>query len=93
MCKNEFKDNNHFDSRNSTSEIWALEIPESRMSSKRHSDTLCVKHIVKNFKIGKKWPLLSKTETGVISSFYLQGLDSLYLAHLEPPASDKQMLF
>ena len=22
--------------------IWALEIPESRMSSKRHSDTLCV---------------------------------------------------
>ena len=43
MCKNEFKDNNHFGSRNSTFEIWALEIPESRMSSKRHSDTLCVK--------------------------------------------------
>ena len=42
MCKKEFKDNNHFGSRNSTSKIWALEIPESRMSSKRHSDTLCV---------------------------------------------------
>ena len=49
MCKNEFKDNNHFGSRNSTIEIWALEIPESRMSSKRHSDTLCVNI---SFKIG-----------------------------------------
>ena len=46
MCRKEFWDNNHFGSRNSTIEIWALEIPESRMSSKRHSDTLCVKYQV-----------------------------------------------
>ena len=50
MCRKEFWDNNHFGSRNSTIEIWALEIPESRMSSKRHSDTLCVN--VKIFQLG-----------------------------------------
>ena len=43
MCRKEFWDNNHFGSRNSTLDFWALEIPEGLMSSKRHSDTLCVK--------------------------------------------------
>ena len=43
MCRNEFKGNNHFDSRNLTNEIWALETPETRKSSKGLSVTLCVK--------------------------------------------------
>ena len=42
MCKNEFKGNNHFGSRNFTNEIWALETPETRKSSKGLSVTLCV---------------------------------------------------
>ena len=43
MCRNEFKGNNHFGSRNFTNEIWALETPETRKSSKGLSVTLCVK--------------------------------------------------
>ena len=49
MCRKKFWDHNHFGSRNSTFEIWAQEIPESRLSSKRQSDTLCVK-LLKFFK-------------------------------------------
>ena len=43
MCKKEFKGNNHFGLRNFTNEIWALETPETRKSSKGLSVTLCVK--------------------------------------------------
>ena len=43
MCRNKFKGNNHFDSRNFTNLIWAQETPETRKSSKGLSVTLCVK--------------------------------------------------
>ena len=53
MCRNEFKGNNHFDSRNFTNEIWALETPETRKSSKGLSVTLCV-----NVQYISKWSYL-----------------------------------
>ena len=42
-CESFFDGYKHFGSRDSTHEIWALESPESRKSSKRPSETLCVK--------------------------------------------------
>ena len=47
MRRIEFKGNNDFGSRNFTNEIWALETPETRKSSKGLSVTLCVKATLK----------------------------------------------